>query len=452
MSTEARPPSVSLLLESDAGRALAATHGHKPAVAAIRAAIAEARQSGSFAPDRLLQMAAQSLSARRPNLRPVWNLTGTVLHTNLGRALLSERAVAAATVAMQRPVALEYDVAGGARGERDSVVREALRALTGAEGAVLVNNNAAAVTLMLDTFARGGEVIVSRGELIEIGGAFRLPDIMAATGARLREVGTTNRTHLRDYEAAIGEDTRLIMKVHPSNFRIEGFTSEVTAAVLAPLARKHGIPLVNDLGSGTLVDLSRYALPKEPTVAEAIAEGADIVTFSGDKLLGGPQAGLAVGRAELIGRMARNPLKRALRLDKIRLAALEATLEDYRTAANPDGAVPTLFFLARRADEIAARAARLVAPVAEVLGEDFEVRVEECRSQVGSGASPTATLPSAGLAIRGDSLEDLASRLRSLPEPVIGRIAEGALWLDLRCLAREDEARFLANLAHLAPR
>jgi L-seryl-tRNA(Ser) seleniumtransferase len=454
MTADARPPSVSLLLESEAGRALVATHGHKPAVAAIRAAIAEARQHGSFAPDCLLRSAARSLSARRPNLRPVWNLTGTVLHTNLGRALLSERAITAATVAMQRPVALEYDVAGGARGERDSVVRDALRALTGAEGAVLVNNNAAAVTLMLDTFARGGEVIVSRGELIEIGGAFRLPDIMAATGARLREVGTTNRTHLRDYEAAIGEDTRLIMKVHPSNFRIEGFTSEVTAARLAPLARKHGIPLVNDLGSGTLVDLSRYGLPKEPTVAEAVAEGADIVTFSGDKLLGGPQAGLAVGRAELIGRMARNPLKRALRLDKIRLAALEATLEDYRTAANPDQAVPTLFFLGRRADEIAARAARLAGPVAEVLGEGLEVSVAECRSQVGSGASPTATLPSAGLAIRaepGDSLEELATRLRSLAEPVIGRISEGALWLDLRCLAREDEARFLANLAHLAP-
>lgn len=443
-----RPPSVSLLLESDAGRALAAEHGHKPAVAAIRTAIAGARTSGGFEAEDLLRAAAASFSpADRPKLRPVWNLTGTVLHTNLGRALLPEKAVAAAAAAMARPVALEYDLASGKRGERDSVLREHLRALTGAEGAVLVNNNAAAVMLVLDTLAKGGEVVVSRGELIEIGGSFRLPDIMAATGARLVEVGTTNRTHLKDYEAAIGEDTRLILKVHPSNFRIEGFTREVTAAELAPLARKHGIPLVNDLGSGTLVDLARYGLPTEPTVAEALAEGADIVTFSGDKLLGGPQAGFAVGRAELVGRLANNPMKRALRLDKVRLAALEALLAGYRTEANPEDAVPTLALLARPAEEIAARAARLAPRVEEALGAPWLVTAEECRSQVGSGASPTATLPSTCLAIRGGDPSELAARLRALPEPVIGRIAEGALRLDLRCLARKDEEGFLAALA-----
>ncbi len=454
VSQLSRPPSVSSLLESEAGRALVAEHGHKPSVEAIRAAITDARPTGVFATDDLLGRAARTLDAgNQPRLRPVWNLTGTVLHTNLGRALLGERARAAAAAAMEHPVALEYNLATGTRGERDSVVRESLQALTGAESAVLVNNNAAAVMLVLDTFARGGEVIVSRGELIEIGGAFRLPDIMAATGARLREVGTTNRTHLRDYEEAVSPDTRLIMKVHPSNFRIEGFTSTVSPAELAPLARSHGIPLVNDLGSGTLVDLTRYGLPKEPTVAESVREGADIVTFSGDKLLGGPQAGFIVGGTDLIERLARNPLKRALRLDKIRLAAIEAVLADYLTAANPESAVPTLGFLARKAADIALRAGRLVEPVAEMLGNGFAVAVEECRSQVGSGASPTATLPSYGLAIRAlgdETLEELAARMRALPEPVIGRIAAGALWLDLRCLLPAEEPRFLANIGALA--
>ena len=444
--TRAHPPSVSSLLESERGRALAATHGHKPTVAALRAAIGDGACDG----DEIVERAGQSLSATgRAGLRPVWNLTGVVLHTNLGRAILPDNAVAAAAAAMARPVAVEYDLETGKRGERDSVLRDHLRAITGAEDAVLVNNNAAAVMLVLDTLAKGGEVIVSRGELIEIGGSFRMPDIMAATGARLVEVGTTNRTHLKDYRAAIGENTRLIMKVHPSNFRMEGFTSEVTAAELAPLAREHGIPLANDLGSGTLVDISRYGLPKEPTVAEAVAEGADIVTFSGDKLLGGPQAGFAIGTAEIVGRLAKNPMKRALRLDKVRLAALEAVLHGYRTAANAEDAVPTLAMLARPVDEIAARARALAPELARILGPGWSVAAADCRSQVGSGASPTATLPSAALTIRpadGQALEDLAARWRQLGEPVIGRIAEGALWLDLRCLARRDEDRFIANL------
>ena len=387
------------------------------------------------------------------NLRPVWNLTGTILHTNLGRAVLSPRAIEAAAQAMARPVALEYDLRTGTRGERDSAVGTALRELTGAEDSVLVNNNAAAVMLVLDTFARGGEVIVSRGELIEIGGAFRIPDIMEATGAKLREVGTTNRTHLKDYEDAIGEGTRLIVKIHPSNFRIEGFTSEVSARELALLTRKHSIPLVNDLGSGTLVDIARFGLQREPTVAEAVREGADIVTFSGDKLLGGPQAGVAVGRADLIARLARNPMKRALRLDKIRLAALEAVLSEYRTAPKLAETTPTLALLTRSAVEIAARAAKLCQPVAETLGDNFAVDTVECRSQVGSGASPTATLPSAGLAIRARgsvALERLGIALRALPEPVIGRMAKDALLLDLRCLRRAEESAFLGNLRQLS--
>lgn len=448
MSDFTRPPAVSCVLETPLGRDLVARHGHGPAVAAIRVAMEDARagQHDSTA-EGIAATAAQALAADVPRMRPVWNLTGTVLHTNLGRAVLPGSAIAAAAAAMARPVALEYDLATGRRGERDDAVRPLLRDLTGAEDAVAVNNNAAAVVLVLDTLAKGGEVIVSRGELIEIGGAFRLPDIMAATGARLREVGTTNRTHLKDYAAAIGPDTRAIMKVHPSNFRIEGFTKDVSAAELAPLARRHGLPLINDLGSGTLIDLARHGLPQEPTVAEAVAEGADLVTFSGDKLLGGPQAGFAVGRADLVERLRKNPLKRALRLDKIRLAALEACLREYRRGAM----LPTEQMLARPLADIAAAAERLAAPVAQALGTGFVVEPAPSRSQVGSGASPTATQDSFALCIRasGSALDALATALRGLPEPVIGRIADSALWLDLRCLDQRDEDAFLANLAAL---
>ena len=445
--TDIRPPSVSRVLETQQGQQLAAEHGHAPAVAAIRVAVDAARARGEgLEPDALAAAAGAALEqAALSPLRPIWNMTGTVLHTNLGRAQLSESAVDAAAGAMRHPVALEYDLASGKRGERDSLVKGLLAQITGAEASVLVNNNAAAVLLVLDTLARGGEVIVSRGELIEIGGAFRMPDIMAATGARLVEVGTTNRTHLKDYANAITEDTRLIMKVHPSNYRIEGFTKEVSAAELAPLARKVGVPLVNDLGSGTLIDLAKYGLPREPTVAEAVAEGADIVTFSGDKLLGGPQAGIAVGRAELVAKLKSNPLKRALRLDKLRLAALEAVLRDHVAGR----ASPTEIFLARTAAEISAQAQRLVEPVAAALGDSFTVTAQDSASQVGSGASPTATQASAALAIRGEGLDQLSAALRGLPEPVIGRIRDGALLLDLRCLLPAQEEAFLANLAAL---
>jgi L-seryl-tRNA(Ser) seleniumtransferase len=454
-------PSVDQVLRTPAGAHAAERFGRAPATAAIRAALDEVRAcvlAGQLAAlpsaDHVASAATDALEhGARSRLRPVFNLTGTVLHTNLGRALLAEEAVAAATAAMRSAVALEFDLSTGKRGERDDHVRELLIELTGAEDATVVNNNAAAVLLVLNTLGLAKEAIVSRGELIEIGGAFRMPDIMARAGVTLVEVGTTNRTHPKDYAGALTSETGLVLKVHTSNYRIEGFTKEVPGRELADIAHARGVPLVNDLGSGTLVDLSRIGLAHEPTVREAVAEGADIVTFSGDKLLGGPQTGFIVGKTALIEKINKNPMKRALRVDKIRLAALEATLRLYRDPERLAHKLPTLRLLARTREDIAARAADLAGPVAEILDGAFDVEVIDCASQIGSGALPLETLPSAALAIRptggasGGQLNALASALRELPIPIIGRIAEGALLLDLRCL--EDEAGFIDSLDHI---
>jgi L-seryl-tRNA(Ser) seleniumtransferase len=454
-------PSVDDVLKADAVALAIARFGRPAAVTAVREALAATRaalRAGNTPPSQPEAIAGAALARlaadARSSLRPVFNLSGTVLHTNLGRALVAEAAVEAAVAAMRSAVSLELDLATGRRGERDDHLRRLICELSGAEDATVVNNNAAAVLLVLNTLAKGREALVSRGELIEIGGAFRLPDIIARAGVKLKEVGTTNRTHGKDYAQAIGPKTALALKVHTSNYRIEGFTKEVETRALAAITREHGVPLVSDLGSGTLVDLSRWGLAHEPAVAEAVAAGADIITFSGDKLLGGPQAGFIVGRRELIQKIARNPMKRALRVDKMRLAALAATLRLYRDPDRLAERLPTIRLLARKKPAIAAMARRLLPVVATRLGDDFAVEVVACASQIGSGALPLETLPSAGLAIRpraargeGRALERLAAALRRLPVPVVGRIEKGAQILDLRCL--EDEAAFTANLAGL---
>ena len=459
--TLSRIPSVDEVLKTPAAQEAVVRFGRPRVVEAIRHATAAAREALAAGKTVAASVEALAGDARawleadaRPNARPVFNLTGTVLHTNLGRAIVAEAAVEAATLAMREAIALEFDLAQGKRGERDNLVRSLLCELTGAEDATVVNNNAAAVLLALNTLAKGKEAIVSRGELIEIGGAFRMPEIMARAGTKLVEVGTTNRTHEKDYAAAINPRTGLILKVHTSNYRIEGFTKSVSGKAIAALAHASDVPLLNDLGSGTLVDLAQYGLTHEQTVSEAVAEGAGLVTFSGDKLLGGPQAGFIVGRKDLIARLNRNPMKRALRVDKIRLVAIEATLRLYRDPDRLAERLPTLRMMARPVADIEAAAQRLLPAVATAVGSGFAASVIACTSQIGSGSLPAAVIQSTGIALHpagarssGRALTALADGFRTLERPVIGRVENDAFVLDLRCL--EDEAAFVRNLATL---
>jgi L-seryl-tRNA(Ser) seleniumtransferase len=454
-------PSVDRLLTSSAAAALIARHGRMLTTETIRDLLQTQREklaqnAGAFAFDEDGFMAACDASLvkqTQPSLRPVFNLTGTVLHTNLGRALMPQSVADAVMTAMTRPVNLEFDLGGGARGERDTHVEKWITRLAGGDGAVVVNNNAAAVYLALSSLGAKKEVIVSRGELIEIGGAFRIPDIMKRAGVKLVEVGTTNRTHLKDFAEAITPRTAAIMKVHTSNYAVQGFTASAPEPELAALAHEHGIPYIVDLGSGMLVNLEDYGLPHEPTPREALANGADLVTFSGDKLLGGPQAGLLVGKKELIARIRKNPMKRALRVDKMTLAALDALLRLY---TNPDKLreeVTTIRLLTRTRADIRVQCERVLPHVQAPLSDKATATIIDTGSQIGSGSLPVDSLPSAGIAItppgktKGSFADKLSRAFRALPTPVIGHIKDGAFVLDLRCL--DHEAEFTAQLSQL---
>ncbi len=452
-------PSVSVVLDEMVDDI--SLHGHQAVTKAVRehlSLLREQLQRGEIADvatDNVLSAVRQTLNgSHHSSLVPVFNLTGIVLHSNLGRATLAESAITAMSEVASGASTLEYDITEGKRGDRDSHIEAIICELTGAEAATVVNNNAAAVLLTLNTLALNKSVPVSRGELVEIGGSFRVPDIMSRSGCRLVEVGTTNRTHLADYADAIDGDTALLMRVHTSNYRIEGFTKAVPESELAHLAAQHDIPFIVDMGCGNLIDLKNLGLPHEATAQDTLRNGADLVLFSGDKLLGGPQAGIIAGKKSLVAQIKKNPIKRALRLDKVTLAALEATLQLYR---NPDALIsqlPTLRLLTRSEADVRLQAQRLCVPVANALAKDFNVEIANVSSQIGSGSFPVEVLPSAGLSITSKNGEDaelraLDRRMHELPKPIIGRISNGALILDLRCLEPDQEPHFLEQFEDL---
>jgi len=443
-------PSVGSLLESAELSSYRERAPHEVLAEAARQAIAAARVSlrargGSRkeAPSReaIVRDAARRVESELlPSPRPVINATGIVIHTNLGRSVLSEEAIAAVVETARRYTNLELDLERGARGSRMTHVEPILTGLLGAEAALVVNNNAAAMLLALNTFALGKEAVVSRGQLVEIGGSFRIPEILERAGAVLREVGTTNKTRLRDYERAIGPRTGLLLRVHPSNFAMVGFTEEVTREALVSLARKKRVPLLEDIGSGALIDFSRWGLPAEPVAREAIEQGVSVVCFSGDKLLGGPQAGILAGKRGLIASLRQNPMARALRADKLTLAALVATLRLYRDPAKLSAAVPTLRMLGEPQAAVRERANRLLHSLPADRASQSRAEVVACTTEVGGGAMPLARVPSYALALRParGKLEDLARSLRTGPDPVIGRIESGRLLLDLRTVDRDE--------------
>ena len=454
-------PAIEKLLNTQEMLDLQATYARSLVTEALRAVVADIRNdilNGAHTQlpeyteyaERTLQKIEAKIGAR---MRPVVNATGTVTHTNLGRSLLSTAACEAIQQAAQNYVNLEYDITTGRRGHRDRITEPLLQQLTGCEASTVVNNNAAAVLLALQTMARGKEVIVSRGELIEIGGAFRVPDVMAASGAVLHEVGTTNRTHLRDYAEAINENTGLLLKVHPSNYKILGFTSTPAMEELTELGAQHGIPTMEDLGSGALIDMTAYGLPHEPLVGERITSGVDIVTFSGDKLLGGPQAGIIVGKAEWIEKMRKNPMMRALRVDKLIIAGLSATLQLYLTEdATITERFPMLNRYTRSIEALHAVATELKTQLEPLFGEKVGIQVSETYGQIGSGALPVETLPSIALVLEPSefSAEMLAAQFRNATIPVIGRIKDGLFWLDLRTVYEREQAWIIETATQVA--
>ncbi|MBU3724436.1 MAG: L-seryl-tRNA(Sec) selenium transferase [Burkholderiaceae bacterium] len=446
-------PSVDRLLADTALAQQADQIGRALVKRAVQQTLAQARESiarGGAAPTeaqligQAQRLAQQQTVSRLPK---VINLTGTVIHTNLGRALLSEEAIASVVSAMRGYNALEFDIDSGGRGDRDDVIEDLICRLTGAEAATVVNNCAAAVLLALVALGARKEVIISRGEQIEIGGAFRMPDIMRAANCKLVEVGTTNRTHLRDYQEAISEKASLIVKAHRSNYAVTGFTAEVGDAELAALAKQAGIFYMVDLGSGALVDMSQWGLPREPLPSDALSKGADVVMFSGDKLLGGPQAGIIVGSRAAISRIKKHPLKRALRVSKLVLAALEATLRVYDSDHHIAERLPVLAMLSKQRDVIRAACERVAPMLARHAGDAFEMRIADCASQIGSGALPEERLPSAAVVLtpksenrrNGALLNKTLASFRKLPTPVIGRISDDAIVFDCRCLSPADE-------------
>lgn len=475
-----RIPKVDMLLETDGIRQYIPVYGYERVREAVRAELSELRAriaqlpegeaEGTAEDDVLLnvicaqdtaepgqsaecenvltdRIGARLLKMQSPGLKKVLNGTGTILHTNLGRAPLGKEAASRVLETVSGYCNLEYDLEDGCRGERCGQIENILCEITGAEAAVAVNNNAAALLLILCTLAQGGEVIVSRGELVEIGGQFRIPDVMKQSGAGLVEVGTTNRTRLSDYETAVTETTKAILKVHTSNYRIVGFTEETSIEQLAPLREKYGIPLVEDLGSGALLDLTKYGLPGEPNVQDALRRGADIVCFSGDKLLGGPQAGIIAGKKEYIEKMRSNPLFRALRIDKITAAFLETILLEYRSMERALVRIPTLRMLTQNEKEIAEDAAELKS-LLDREAFDAEIALYPCRSKVGGGALPVTELPSMAVGICPSkiSAETLSRRLRRLPIPVVTRIEDENVLVDARTFEMEYASEFVRML------
>ena len=444
-----RIPSIERLLAQEGFLALQEKYSRNLVTDVLRSVVAEVRRRifdkgisfDSIDESTYLQLVHGKLhEITTSTLRPLVNATGTITHTNLGRSLLSESARENLSQVAVNFINLEYDLETGERGHRDHITEPLLQRLTGCEASTVVNNNAAAVLLTLNTLAQGKEVIVSRGELIEIGGAFRIPDIMAASGAILREVGTTNRTHFRDYENAINESTALILKVHPSNYKIVGFSSTPEISEISELGRRSGIPIMEDLGSGSLIDLTRYGLPREPVVRERLNAGVEIVTFSGDKLLGGPQGGIIVGKANLVQQIRENPLMRALRVGKLTIAALEATLRLYLNEDYVLQELPMLSCYARTHEELRMVAEELMTNLRRVFGETICITIEESRVQIGSGSLPVETLPSLSVVLQSQqmSAEYLAAQFRIQRTPVIGRTQDGKFWLDVRTIGKRQ--------------
>jgi len=452
-------PRVDDLFKRDDVRVLEELHGHALALEAVRETLETTRtavrsgETASVSADAIVASAAHLLAEKtRRSLVRVINATGIVVHTNLGRSPLAEAAVEAVVEVARGYSTLEYDVAHGERGSRHVHVQELICRLTGAEAAMAVNNNAAAVLLGLAGLARRKEAIVSRGQLVEIGGSFRIPDIMRESGAKMVEVGTTNKTHLADYENAITSRTGLLLKVHSSNYRVVGFTGEVSLAGLVSLGAKHGVPVFEDQGSGVIIDLARFGLPGEPTLASAIAEGVDLVSASGDKLLGGPQAGILAGKRAVIARLKKHPLARCIRLDKMTLAALEVTLRLYLDERRLLAEVPTLRMLTVPAAELERRAHALAQAIAEACGDAYAVATAPDVSRAGGGALPMTDIPTTVVTLvpRSGDVVVLERTLRLGEPAVIARIGDGRLLLDPRTLTSAEEAEVVAALAWAA--